>query len=46
MELVDFFRSLNGMGLSPSVLALIILLWKQDKRLTIIETMLKGNEHG
>ncbi|EPC9273211.1 hypothetical protein [Vibrio vulnificus] len=41
MELIELFKSLNGMGLSPSVVALIVLLWKQDKRLTIIETMLK-----
>ncbi|WP_283131609.1 hypothetical protein [Enterovibrio norvegicus] len=42
MELIDLFTVLNSMGLSPLVVAVIALLWKQDKRLTIIETLLKG----
>lgn len=42
MELMELFKSLNGMGFSPSVVALIVLLWKQDKRITIIEAILQS----
>ncbi|HHP0513991.1 hypothetical protein [Vibrio sp. Y29_XK_CS5] len=41
MELTDFLTTLNGMGLSPTLIALIAFLWRQDKRLTIVETILE-----
>ncbi|WP_343289704.1 hypothetical protein AAIA71_15210 [Vibrio harveyi] len=41
MELTDFLTTLNGMGLSPTLVILIGFLWRQDKRLTIIETILE-----
>lgn len=44
MELIAFFTSLTQMGLSPSVIALVVLLWKLDKRLTIIEIILENKD--
>lgn len=41
MELIELFTSLNGMGFSPFSVALMVFLWKQDKRLTIMETILR-----
>ncbi|GAB2650583.1 hypothetical protein [Vibrio panuliri] len=49
-EIFEVFKSLNEIGLSPAGVALIALLWKQDKRITVLETIvnsMKGNrEHG
>ncbi|WP_175422443.1 hypothetical protein [Vibrio scophthalmi] len=46
MDLVQLLTSLNDVGMSPAALALIAVLWKQERRLTIIETMLKDRKHG
>ncbi|UTZ31745.1 hypothetical protein HB762_10240 [Vibrio campbellii] len=46
MELVKLFELLTSMGLSPSAVAFIILIWKQDKRITIVETILKETSRG
>ncbi|MEZ9583370.1 MULTISPECIES: hypothetical protein [Vibrio] len=43
---MELLVSLNSMGLSPTWIALLVVLWKQDKRLTIIETILEGKNNG
>ncbi len=43
MHVTEFLTTLNNMGFSPTLIALIAALWKLDKRLTIIETALKLN---
>ena len=41
-ELFDILRSLNEVGLTPAGIALIALLWKQDKRITVLETIVNS----
>lgn len=41
---MGLLAALNDVGMSPAAVALIGILWKQDRRLTIIETMLKDNK--
>ena len=45
LEIIEFLRTLNGIGLPPYIVVLAFILWKQDKRLTIVETLLKGRYH-
>ena len=45
LEIIEFLRTLNGIGLPPYIVVLAFILWKQDKRLTVAETILKGGYH-
>ncbi|MEZ9292243.1 hypothetical protein AB4251_22240 [Vibrio lentus] len=42
---MELLVSLNSMALSPSGIALLVVLWKQNKRLTTIETILEGKNN-
>ncbi len=46
MEFMELLRSLNGVGISPSLVALLAVYWQQDRRLTIVETILQSRKNG
>ncbi|WP_459782520.1 hypothetical protein, partial [Photobacterium sp. R1] len=46
-DLIEILQQLTAMGLPPTMIALLIVLYKQDKRLTILETNVQlGKKHG
>ncbi|GAB6264540.1 MULTISPECIES: hypothetical protein [Photobacterium] len=45
--MIEILQQLTAMGLPPTMIALLIVLYKQDKRLTILETNVQlGKKHG
>lgn len=44
--MIELLQALTGMGLPPTTIAVLVLLYKQDKRLTILETLFKGKDNG
>lgn len=44
--MIELLQELTAMGLPPTMIALLIVLYKQDRRLTILETLNIQKENG
>ncbi len=44
MELVNLFVKMNEMGLSPTLGVLVYLIWKIERRVTVLE--IKSKSYG
>ena len=44
--MIELLQELTAMGLSPTMIALVVVLYNQDKRLTILETLNIQKENG